>query len=109
VIAQDVLRIAEKLRAASVQATEEAQAGSKVVSELAAGRDNLVELGLAAQDILQAASESELAAREAERGLSRSPVPQRSRRQPPPRHGGLRSSRQSHWKKARKPQKHWPK
>ncbi|WP_343611801.1 methyl-accepting chemotaxis protein [Novosphingobium sp.] len=68
VIAQDVLRIAEKLRAASVQATEEAQAGSKVVSELAAGRDNLVELGLAAQDILQAASESELAAREAERG-----------------------------------------
>lgn len=67
-IAQDVIQIAHKIRSSSAQAIEEAQAGREVVAQLAARRDNLVELGLGAQDIQQAANEAEVAAREAERG-----------------------------------------
>jgi methyl-accepting chemotaxis protein len=67
-IAEDVRQIAERVRAAATLAMTEARAGHEVVTQLASARQDLDELGLGVRDILQAASEAELAAREAERG-----------------------------------------
>jgi methyl-accepting chemotaxis protein len=67
-IGQEILHIAEKVRAASTLATDEAQAGLQVVAQLKTARDDLATLGLGAQAILQSAIEAETAIREAEKG-----------------------------------------
>lgn len=67
-IGEEIQRIAEKVRAASARATGEAQAGHKVVTQLATARAELTALGLGVQEILHTSAEAELAMREAEKG-----------------------------------------
>ncbi|EJU09956.1 putative methyl-accepting chemotaxis protein [Sphingomonas sp. LH128] len=67
-IGTEVQQIAEKIRAASTQATSEAGLGHEVVARLKVARDDLAALGMNMQDILQTALEAESATREAERG-----------------------------------------
>lgn len=67
-IGSEVQHIAEKIRAASSQATSEASLGHAVVVRLNAAREDLAALGMSMQDILQTAVEAETATREAERG-----------------------------------------
>lgn len=67
-IGQEIKHIAEKVRAASARATDEAQAGCEVVARLVAAREDLTALGLGAQEILHTTEEAELATREAEKG-----------------------------------------
>lgn len=67
-IGREVQHIAEKIRAASTQATSEASLGHEVVARLKVARDDLAALGMNMQDILQTAVEAESATREAERG-----------------------------------------
>ncbi len=67
-IAREVGSIAERVRAASTQAADEAKAGRDVVTRLAEARENLIELGLGAQEVLQSATEADRAAQEAEKG-----------------------------------------
>ncbi|KFD30133.1 methyl-accepting chemotaxis protein [Sphingobium yanoikuyae] len=66
-VGNEVKHIAEKIRAASMQATSEASLGHEVVARLKAARDDLAALGLNMQDILQTAVEADSATREAER------------------------------------------
>lgn len=67
-VGSEVQHIAEKIRAASSQATSEASLGHQVVARLKAASDDLAALGTSMQDILQTAVEAESATREAERG-----------------------------------------
>lgn len=67
-IADEVQRVAERVRVASELATSEAQRGRGVADSLKAARGDLSALGNGAHEILVAAVEAENAIREAERG-----------------------------------------
>jgi methyl-accepting chemotaxis protein len=67
-VAAEVRQIGERIRTAATTAEAEAQAGRTVVAQLEAARGELVSVVKDANEILQAAGEADIAAREAERG-----------------------------------------
>ncbi len=67
-IAAEVRLIAERVRSAAATADVEAKAGRGVVGQMDEARAELAVVAAGAQDILSAATEMDIAAREAERG-----------------------------------------
>jgi len=67
-ISAEIRQIAERVRGAATAADAEAKAGRDVVGQLEAARAQLVLVASGAQDILSAATEADIATREAERG-----------------------------------------
>jgi methyl-accepting chemotaxis protein len=67
-IQQDVVTVSEALKAAAATAVSEARTAGSIVDEFDARREDMVRIGEGTRDILNAASEAERAAMEAQRG-----------------------------------------